>query len=148
MNKLQIFLQNSHKSVLFTKKSVVFLNLNLNQRKIFRKYWFVVIRKQTVHFKIKYWCSFLARTRNEPKKPLQGRLQKYNLYKVRFKRPEIRQSEFPKWNFNCLAPRNPLRRPHFKGANGIKVISILTPLRQKSAAKAVCFHFDWCNKSY
>ena len=34
-------------------------------------------------------------------------------------------------------PRNPLCRPHFKGANGIKVIKKWTPLRQKSAAKAV-----------
>ena len=35
-------------------------------------------------------------------------------------------------------PRNPLLRPHFKGANGIKVNKKRTPLRQKSAAKAVC----------
>ena len=34
-------------------------------------------------------------------------------------------------------PRNPLCRPHFKGANGIKVIKKRTPLQQKSAAKAV-----------
>ena len=36
-------------------------------------------------------------------------------------------------------PSEPLRRPHLKGANGIKVIERSTPLRQKSVAKAVCF---------
>ena len=95
--------------------------------------------------KNRYWSDlwiyvyvhFLCAQETNQRSALQGRLQKYNLYKVRFKRPEIRESEFPKWNFNCLAPRNPLLRPHFKGANGIKVISILTPLQQKSAAKAV-----------
>ena len=34
-------------------------------------------------------------------------------------------------------PRNPLLRPHFKGANGTKVIKKRTPLRKKSTAKAV-----------
>jgi len=34
-------------------------------------------------------------------------------------------------------PRNPLLRPHFKGANGIKINKKQTPLRKKSAAKAV-----------